>query len=308
MPKKPASNSAASCEEAALADVAGARWSGSGSYSRRGPSRGRRGRRRSRRRRRRPGPTGPRASDAAGEAAAHADDGDRLVARRRRAPGRCRRFPRRCPCRRARSSRKRPSRPRRRVVEDAGSRAAAAPVAAASRLRSSTAVSESKPRSWNGRSASTAVGAVVAEDGRGLGRTSSSTTCRARRRRRRRACGRTRRRRRPVRRSESSAPAFRASRTSGRSPSSGLGRAAVKAGANRAQSTSATVTAALRLVDGGWPARRCQLVRHRVQTRGGAGTPWHRRGGHAAARPRRPRRWRWRAGPGRRRCSASASR
>ena len=147
------------------------RGRGRGRRGRRGPSRGRRGTPRSRRA---PSATSCHRSsgvvDAAGVAAAHADDRDRLVVRRPRGRGRCRgrgraavaSAPARVPISSPGGGRQgaRGWGGRRRSV--AGSRR---PVAAPRRLRSSTAVSESKPSSLKDRCRVDGGRRRVAEDG-----------------------------------------------------------------------------------------------------------------------------------------------
>ena len=262
---------------------------------------------------------------AAGEAAAHADDRDRVVVGGRGAatgarppvPPLRRRAARRAGGRRApaASGSRRP-----------GWRAAAARWRRSSRLRSSTAVSESKPRSRKARPALDRVGAGVAEHGGHLRSRTRSSSARsllglgqpgqplraAPSRRRRGLAGGVAGRR-----------AWRPARPRAGRASSGLGRPAVKAGANRSQSTSATVTAASpwssgALQRGRWPASGAIGGRPRAAQSAapapssaampplGPRAPGERGGGQAlgrgaARRARRGRRWPRRSWPGPRR-------
>ncbi len=116
------------------------------------------------------------------------------------------------------------------------------PVAAARLLRSSNVVSESKPRSWNAWPGSISAVPEYPRTAATLDSTRSSTT------RPRSAAGSPASRPRssgsPVPTAATAVLSTASSaRTSGRSASKGIRRVAETAGANRAQSTSAAVTA-----------------------------------------------------------------
>ncbi len=181
------------------------------------------------------------------------------------------------------------------------------PVAARSALRSSMAVSESKPRSRNALSGATVAAVPWPSTKAARLRTSSSEI-----RRRSPSPAAARRAARPSAPAASSAPSGVSVGASSRS--SGLGRAAVKPAANRVQSTSATTTAAavpspsatvppsirLRTVTarsggrGVSPERRSRWVRasssampdsaHGPQPMDVAGSPWARRRSARASR------------------------
>ena len=289
-------------QEPALAGVRRARRGpGPGRRAPRGPSRGRPGTPRSRR-----GPSATRSPQVLGRARHRPGSGSAMPtiaigsSSRGATRGR-RRGPRPAPpaaraARRAGSRRARPA---------SGSRRPASPAAAArwppsSRLRSSTAVSESKPSSLNARSGVDRVGAGVAEHGRHLSRTSRAARCscsaagRPASRARQASAPAARRRRRP--------PRAGRRRTSPRSSGGiAVGRCVAQAGAGRAAigTSSASSSAARRRTaraprPGGSGARPPRRIRRRsasVEVPGHAAallptgpTPARRRAGPAARR------------------------